>query len=153
MTVELISTPDCTLCDNARQLLNRLKKEFFFEFIETKLSEGHPHYAEYLVAVPVVVVDGKKQLEGKVDEIELRRIVTEARRPTRNFYIGKFLEALGFLTVAVGLMYGLVGNMWIDLYFFAGGCGVFAAGRMMERREMKQKSSTEPMSEGVGRTA
>ena len=148
MTVELLSTADCTLCDNARQLLARLKKEFFFDFIETKLTAEDPRYNQFLASIPIMFVDGKKRFEGRMDENEVRRVLAEERRPTRVFYIGKFLEALGFLTVALGLMYGLIGNMWIDLYFFGGGCGIFAMGRYLERKEKKRKSSTEEKNVG-----
>jgi len=73
-----------------------------------------------------------------IDEAELRKVIREERPPTKLYYFGKFLEALGFLTVAVGLMAGMQGDMYTDLYFFIGGIAVFGAGRMIEKREMRR---------------
>ena len=135
MTVEFYSKEDCKLCDDARKVLRRLKKEFFFDVKETKLTEDHPKYKEYFMAIPVVAIN-KKQFSGQIVENELRTFLRGVKPPTRLFYVAKSLEALGFLTVAVGLMYGLVGDMWTDLYFFLGGILVFTVGRTLEKREM-----------------
>jgi len=137
VTVELFSKEDCKLCDDARKILKNLKKEFYFDIRETKLTEDHPRYKEFFMAIPVVVIKDK-QFTGMIVEDRLRSLFKELKPPTRLFYLGKTLEALGFLTVAVGLMYGLVGDMWTDLYFFLGGILVFAVGRSLEKREMKR---------------
>jgi len=135
MTVEFYSKEDCKLCDDTRNVLTRLRKEFFFDMQETKLTEDHPKYKEYFMAIPVVVMRNKR-FSGQIVEDELRNFLRGAKPPTRLFYVAKSFEALGFLTVAVGLMYGLVGDMWTDLYFFLGGILVFTVGRTLEKREM-----------------
>ena len=137
MTVEFFSKEDCKLCDDARNVLKRLKKEFFFDVQETKLTEDHPKYKEYFMAIPVIAIRNK-QFSGQIVEREIRDFLRIVKPPSRLFYFAKSLEALGFLTVAVGLMYGLVGDMWTDLYFFLGGILVFTAGRALEKREMKR---------------
>lgn len=139
VTVEFYSKDECGLCDETRKILKKLKKEFSFDLNETKLSESHPQFSKYFMAVPVVKV-GSKELAGQIREDELRESLRELNPPTRLFYFGKSLEALGFLTVAVGLMYGIMGNMWIDLYFFLAGIVVFSVGRNIEKRELKKVS-------------
>ncbi|MBI4429492.1 MAG: glutaredoxin family protein [Ignavibacteriales bacterium] len=141
MTVEFYSKEDCKLCDDARQMLVRLKKEFFLEVKETKLTEDHPSYKDFFMAIPVVLIRNR-QFAGNIVEDELRVFLKELKPPTRLFYVGKTFEALGFLTVAVGLMYGLMGDMWTDLYFFLGGIAIFVVGRSLEKREMKRDRTT-----------
>ena len=143
MTIELYSKDDCGLCDEARKILKSLKKEFFFELKEVKLVEDHPKFNEYFLAVPVVTVGGK-EFKSQLRESELRDFLKNLNPPNRLFHMGKFLEALGFLTVAVGLMYGIMGNMWLDLYFFLGGILVFTIGRAIEKRELKRDRPATP---------
>ncbi|MBI3004564.1 MAG: glutaredoxin family protein [Ignavibacteriales bacterium] len=137
MTVAFYSKDDCKLCDNARNVIKRLKKEFFFDVNETMLTEEHPRYKEFFMAIPVVIIQDK-QFSGTILEDDLRAFLKELKPPTRLFYLGKTLEALGFLTVALGLMYGLMGDMWTDLYFFLGGIVVFGVGMVLERRELRR---------------
>ncbi|MCI0706378.1 MAG: glutaredoxin family protein [Ignavibacteriae bacterium] len=137
--VELYVQPDCTLCEEAKLLIRRLKKEVPLDATQIILTEDHPRYKEYLVAVPVVVINGKKELLGNITEQSLREALGMAYKLTPMLSGGKFLEALGFITVFVGLIYGFLGDMWTDLYFFLSGIVVFAAGRMLEKREMKRQ--------------
>ena len=141
MTVELYATEGCSLCDEAHQLLNKLRKEFLFELKHTVLTDEHPKFAEWHIAVPVVVIDGTRELKGKITDEQVRSAIQELRPPTFMYYAGKLLEAVGFLAVAVGFMYGCAGDMYTDLYFFLGGIAVFTAGRIMERRVLKRPSS------------
>lgn len=143
MTVVLYSKEECGLCDEARKTLQSLKKEFFFDLEEVKLGENHPKFEEYFLAVPVVVVGGN-EFKSQIREHELRDFLKALKPPTWLFHIGKFLEVLGFLAVAVGLMYGLMGNMWLDLYFFLGGILVFTVGRAIERRELRRDFPAPP---------
>lgn len=136
--VELFSSEDCKLCDDARNLLNRLGKEFAIRLDETKLTDDHPRFKEFMLEIPVVIVNGKATLKSVIREEDLRAVLKGENPPTRLFHFAKFLEALGFLTVAVGLMYGVMGNMWIELYFLLAGVLAFAFGRWMEKREMKK---------------
>ncbi|MGA2625050.1 MAG: hypothetical protein ABSF91_14420 [Bacteroidota bacterium] len=46
----------------------------------------------------------------------------------------KALEALGIASLMVGLVQGLYGSMWSELYFFLGGIAMFFVGRFFEKR-------------------
>lgn len=46
----------------------------------------------------------------------------------------KSLEALGIASVMIGLVQGLYGSMWSELYFFLGGIAIFFVGRLLEKR-------------------
>ncbi len=137
--VELYTTKDCGLCRDAKDLLLRLQKEYPFRLDEKLLTEDHPKYEEYLVAVPVVIVQQAETLSGKIPEESLRLAMQKWFKPSRTISVAKFLEALGFLTVGAGLFYGITRNdEWAELYFLIAGVLFFAIGRFLERRELKK---------------
>ncbi len=137
--VELYTTRDCGLCAEAKKTLLKLQNEFPFRLEEILLTEDHPKYKEYLVSVPVVVVNHAETVSGKVDERLLRDAMRKSFSAPRLLPVYKFLEALGFLTVAAGLFYGVTRNdEWQELYFFLAGIGVFVVGRFLEKRELKR---------------
>jgi len=47
---------------------------------------------------------------------------------------GKIFEAFGIAAVMIGLIQGIYGDMWGELYLFLGGIAVFLIGRRIERR-------------------
>jgi glutaredoxin len=67
----LYTKPDCCLCDEARDALDRVRARVAFELdvidvsTDAKLGE---HYGE---RIPVVLVDGREAFEYTVDEDEL----------------------------------------------------------------------------------
>ena len=138
MTVEIYATEGCSLCEDALALLHKLRKEFLFDLKHTILTEDHPRFAEWHIAVPVVVFDGQRELKGTITDEGVRAVIQELRPPTMLYYTGKLLEAVGFLAVAVGFMYGCAGDMYTDLYFFLGGIVVFVIGRTIERSQLKR---------------
>ena len=61
-------------------------------------------------------------------------------KENRSRLVAKLLEAVGIAATMLGLIQGLYGDMWGELYLFIGGIFVFFIGRQMEkRRELKQK--------------
>ena len=46
----------------------------------------------------------------------------------------KGLEAVGIAAVMLGLVQGLYGDMWGELYLFIGGIIIFLVGRRLEKR-------------------
>ena len=51
----------------------------------------------------------------------------------RLFMTSKMLQALGIAAVMVGLVQGIYGSMWGELYLFLGGIAVFYGGRYLEK--------------------
>jgi glutaredoxin len=140
--VELYTTKDCGLCAEAKKTLQKLQNEFPFRIEEVVLTEGHPKYKEYLLSVPVVIVNRGEIISGKIEEPRLRDVMRKSLRPPQFLLLFKFLEALGFLTVGAGLFYGVTrNNEWQELYFVLAGIAVFAVGRILEKRELKRAKS------------
>lgn len=50
----------------------------------------------------------------------------------------KLLQALGIACVMIGLVNGIRGDMWTDLYLFLAGIVVFYAGRMVEKKHARK---------------
>ena len=57
--------------------------------------------------------------------------------------LGKFLEAVGIAATMVGLIQGLYGDEWGELYLFLGGIFVFVVGRRMEKHSPKGDAQME----------
>lgn len=137
--VELYTTQDCGLCRDAKQILQKLQNEFPFRITEELLTEDHPKYREYFLAVPVITINHGPIISGKIDEKQLREVIRKDFKAPKYLPLYKFLQALGFVTVATGLFYGVTRNdEWQELYFFLAGIALFAVGRILEKRNLKK---------------
>lgn len=71
--VVLYGRPGCHLCDDAREILVRVRAELPFTFVEHDIERDDALLKAYLERIPVVTVDGAEAFEYFVDEDELRR--------------------------------------------------------------------------------
>jgi glutaredoxin len=69
--VTLYSKPDCPLCDEAREALQRVRARVAFDLEEIDISGDPSLRAEYGERIPVVAVGGKDAFDYHVDEAEL----------------------------------------------------------------------------------
>lgn len=60
------------------------------------------------------------------------------RRP---YIVGKALEAIGIAALMIGLVVGMYGDEWGELYLFIGGIIAFVIGRQMEKRWTKRNAA------------
>jgi len=77
IVVELFSKDDCHLCDEAKEVLEKVKREIPFHLKEVKLAPGTPEYDEYKEMIPVVRVNGNLAFKYQVNTNALRRILRE----------------------------------------------------------------------------
>ena len=76
MKLTLYTKSDCCLCDEALAALERVRAERLFE-LETVDIEGDPDLMRrYGERIPVVHVSGITTFEYRVDEDELRQILS-----------------------------------------------------------------------------
>jgi glutaredoxin len=75
-TVVLYGRPGCHLCDDAREVLQRLRAELAFVLEETDIEQDDRLHRRYLERIPVVALDGEELFDFFVDEDELRRRLT-----------------------------------------------------------------------------
>jgi glutaredoxin len=75
-TVTLYARPGCHLCDEARDVLERLRGRAPFALEEIDITADDALHARYLERIPVVAVDGEELFDYEVDEGALvRRIL------------------------------------------------------------------------------
>ncbi|MFQ5797780.1 MAG: glutaredoxin family protein [Bacteroidota bacterium] len=75
--VELYSKQDCYLCDQARSLLEQVRKEIPFDLSEIKIAPGDRWYDQFKESIPVIYVGKKLAFRYRVDEEKLRNLLTE----------------------------------------------------------------------------
>jgi glutaredoxin len=66
--VHLISKFHCSLCVEAKILLNAIQKEIPFELTEAKLTAQHTDFLQYQYAVPLIFIDGEEVCRYKADK-------------------------------------------------------------------------------------
>ena len=49
----------------------------------------------------------------------------------------KILEAIGIASLMIGVVQGIYGDMWGELYLFSGGIVAFFCGRWLEKRRTR----------------
>jgi hypothetical protein len=73
--VVLYTRPDCCLCDDARQVLERVRCKRQFALDERNIEQDDVLLRRYLDRIPVVEIDGVEAFELIVDEPELERLL------------------------------------------------------------------------------
>jgi glutaredoxin len=78
-TVVLFSHPGCCLCDEAREVLLRVRAKQPFELVERDIDQDDALLRAYLERIPVVEIDGVEVFRFFVDQDELERRLTDSR--------------------------------------------------------------------------
>ena len=74
-SVVLYTRPGCCLCDDAREVLQRLQSKHPFVLSERDIEQDDALLRRYLERIPVIEVDGLEAFELGVDESELERLL------------------------------------------------------------------------------
>jgi len=77
----LYSRPGCCLCDEARQVLERVRQRHPFVLRERDIEQDDALLRRYLERIPVVEIGGLEAFELYVDEPELERLLYEVSAP------------------------------------------------------------------------
>jgi glutaredoxin len=78
--VTLYGKPGCHLCDDAREVVERVRAEHPFELREVDVSLDPVLLHQYGERIPVLELDGEELFEFHVDEAELVRRVGRVER-------------------------------------------------------------------------
>jgi glutaredoxin len=73
--VVLYGREGCCLCDDARDVLLRVRAEHPFAFAERDIERDEALMRSYLERIPVVTIDGVEAFALFVDESELRQLL------------------------------------------------------------------------------
>jgi glutaredoxin len=74
--VVLFGREGCCLCDDAREVLERVRARHPFVLRERDIDADPALLRAYLERIPVVTIDGMEAFELFVDEAELERLIT-----------------------------------------------------------------------------
>jgi len=77
--VVLYGRPGCCLCDEAREVLERVRAELPFELVERDIERDDGLLRRYLERIPVVSLDGVELFDYAVDEAVLRERLARVR--------------------------------------------------------------------------
>jgi glutaredoxin len=80
-TVVLYGRPGCCLCDDAREVLERVRARHPFGLQERDIEGDEALLRAYLERIPVVTIDGAEAFELFVDEAELIRRIARVHEP------------------------------------------------------------------------
>ncbi len=78
--IELISKPDCHLCEAAKRHLHRLQRQWGFELREVNIAGDEELLAEFGTRIPLVRVNGQLACKYEIDEARLRQKLERAAR-------------------------------------------------------------------------
>ena len=71
--VEIYTKRDCCLCDEAKEVLARVRTDLPFELAEIDIESDPALMERFRTEIPVIFVAGRKAFKYRVDEQELRR--------------------------------------------------------------------------------
>jgi glutaredoxin len=71
--VVLYGRDGCCLCEDAREVLERVRRRQEFELSERDIEQDEALLRAYLERIPVVTIDGVEAFELVIDEAELER--------------------------------------------------------------------------------
>jgi glutaredoxin len=84
-SVVLYGREGCCLCDEAREVVMRVRGRIRFELSERDIETDDALHRAYLERIPVVTIDGREAFELFVDEFEFERALAGGpRTDTRN---------------------------------------------------------------------
>lgn len=70
--ITLISKPGCHLCDQAREVIERVARDLGVRWVELSILDDPELSAAYWEQIPVTLVDGAQHDYWRVDESRLR---------------------------------------------------------------------------------
>jgi glutaredoxin len=79
-TVVLYGSPQCHLCDDAREVLEVVREGIPFALVERDITLDDDLHRRYLERIPVVEIDGEEAFELFVDPAELRQRLGRVER-------------------------------------------------------------------------
>jgi glutaredoxin len=70
--ITLVSKPGCHLCEEAREVIERVAAELGVEWVERSIEDEPELKERYWEQIPVTFVDGRQHDYWRVDEHRLR---------------------------------------------------------------------------------
>ena len=71
--IEIYSKPDCSLCDKAKTVIEKVKSQRPLTISEIDISKDPILFEKYKEKIPVIFINGKQAFVYKVHETVLRK--------------------------------------------------------------------------------
>jgi glutaredoxin len=68
MIVRIYSKPDCCLCAQAKEILERVRSRIPFDLVEEDIRADPVLFATYRYDIPVVIIEGLATYKHRLDE-------------------------------------------------------------------------------------
>lgn len=79
LCVTIVSRRNCHLCHVVHRVAEQVRQELVFDLVEMDVDSDPRLVAQYGDQVPVVLLDGREAISGKVTGSELRKAIKRAR--------------------------------------------------------------------------
>ncbi len=76
--VEILTKPDCHLCDIAKEVVKKVQQKYPFEVREISIREGDEYFETYKERIPVIFINKEFAFQYKVSEKQLILKLTES---------------------------------------------------------------------------
>ncbi len=73
--IEIYSRPGCHLCDEAKEVIDRIQRRYAFAVRVINIEEDPALETAYGTEIPVVFINGSKAFKYRVDEAEFEKKV------------------------------------------------------------------------------
>jgi glutaredoxin len=73
--IDIYSRPGCHLCDDAKQVIERVRHRYPFSVCLINIEDDPALEAAYGTEIPVVFINGNKAFKYRVDEADLEKKV------------------------------------------------------------------------------
>ncbi|HET9720534.1 MAG TPA: glutaredoxin family protein [Solirubrobacteraceae bacterium] len=77
--VTLYGRPGCCLCDEARAVIERVRRRLPFDLQEQNIESDDGLLGRYLERIPVIAIDGRDHFELFLDEAAFERALRAPR--------------------------------------------------------------------------
>ncbi len=77
MHLILYSKKDCHLCEVAKEQLLEIQQEYPFSLKEIDIEKDKMAFEKYKYLIPVIEIDGKIAFNYRVNEAELKKLLTQ----------------------------------------------------------------------------
>ena len=75
MKIRIYSKPDCHLCDEAKETIQRVTKRLPIEIEVINIEKDAKLLNQYRYDIPVIFLDDRKIFKHRVDEEKLKKIL------------------------------------------------------------------------------
>ena len=82
MIVRLYSKPNCCLCDQAKEVLERVRECIPFDLVEEDIRADPATFAAYRYDITVVIIDGRDTFKLRLAESEVEACLRRATNGT-----------------------------------------------------------------------